>query len=136
MASTTSWLSKVGSFFGKILGIVATEAKPIEQIAKPVAEALLPQFVPLIDTADSIFSKIVSEAVIAESAKAAIGQATGSGAQKLEAVLTNVGPLIDGWITSNFPGSAAVSTAAKSGLVNAVVAILNEVDPKAATLAP
>lgn len=130
LAPKQSWLSKVGSFFGKILGIVATDAQPIEKIAEPVALALLPQFAPLINTADGIFSKIVAEAVVAESAKAAVGQATGSGPAKLEAVLANVGPVIDGWVSSNFPGAATLSTVAKSGLVNAVVAILNEIDPK------
>jgi hypothetical protein len=130
-APKQSWLSKVGSFLGKILGVVATEAAPIEKIAEPVALALLPQFAPLINEADGIFSKIVSEAVVAESAKAAVGQATGSGAEKLAAVLTNIGPVIDGWVNSNFPGAATVSTVAKSGLVNAVVAILNEIEPSA-----
>ena len=127
-APKVSWLKKIGLFFGKILGIVATETQSVEKIAVPVAEALLPQFVPMIQTADGIFSNIVKEAVAAESAAAAVGQAAGTGVQKLAAVLTNSGPMIDNWIASNFPGAAQVSTAAKSGLISAVVAILNEVD--------
>jgi hypothetical protein len=122
-----SWLKRIGQFFGKVLGIVATDAKPIEAIAKPVAEALLPQFVPLIEAADSIFSNIVKECVAAEAAAAAVGQAAGTGAAKLAVALSNVGPLVDNWISSNFPGAVQVSQVAKSGLVSAVVAILNEV---------
>lgn len=123
-----SWLKRIGQFFGKVLGIVATDAKPIEQIAVPVAEALLPQFVPLIATADGIFSAIVKEAVAAESAAAAVGQAAGTGAAKLAAALTNIGPVIDNWVASNFPGASQISAVAKSGLISAVVAIVNEID--------
>ena len=53
-APKVSWLKKIGLFFGKILGIVATETQSVEKIAVPVAEALLPQFVPMIQTADGI----------------------------------------------------------------------------------
>lgn len=131
-----SWLKRLGQFFGKVLGVIATTAQPIEKMALPVAQALLPQFAPLISTADGIFSSIVREAVAAESALAAVGQATGTGPQKLAIVLQNIGPAVDNWVTSNFPGAKQISTAAKSGLVSAVVGILNEVEGTNATLAP
>ena len=130
-APKVSWLKKVGQFFGKILKVIATDAQPIEKIAAPVAEALLPQFAPEIMAADGIFSKIVQEAVAAETVVSGTSAVSGGGAQKLEYVLTNVGPVIDTWIAANFPGTKQISTAAKSGLVNSVVAILNEVDPSA-----
>lgn len=124
-----NWLKKVGSFFSKLLHIVATDAQPIEKIAVPVAKALLPQFALLIDEGDSIFSNIVKEAVVAETVVQAAGTMTGGGAQKLKLVLANAGPLVDQWIAANFPGSAQVSTVAKSGLISAVVQILNELKP-------
>lgn len=120
-----SWLSKVGAFIGKILG-VASKAEPT---AAALASALLPQFAPEIALADDIFNKIVKEALVAEAAASAAGQATGSGPQKLEAVLANIGPVLDTWVANNFPGQHQVSAVAKSGLVNAVVAILNELAP-------
>jgi hypothetical protein len=124
-----SWLSKVGSFLGKILGIV----QKAEPSAAAVASALLPQFAPEIALGDDIFNKVVKEALVAEASMAAAGTATGTGAQKLEAVLANIGPVLDGWVAANFPGQKQVSTVAKSGLINAVVAILNELEPPPAT---
>lgn len=126
-----SWLSNVGAFFSKIIKVLVTDVAPAEKIAVPVAEALLPQFIPLIATADGIFSNIVKEAVTAETVQAVAGTATGSGPQKLATVLAASGPLLDQWVAANFPGSKAVSDAQKAGLINAVVAILNEVEPPA-----
>lgn len=129
-APKQSFLSKIGSFFSKVIHVIATDAAPIEKIAVPVAEALLPEFVPLIQTADGIFSNIVKEAVAAETVQAVAGTATGSGPQKLATVLAAVGPLLDQWVAANFPGAKAISDAQKAGLVNAVVAILNEISPQ------
>jgi len=127
-APKESWLSKVGAFLGKILGI----AQKAEPSAVAVAEALLPQFAPEIALANDIFSKIVKYCLVAETSMAYAGTATGTGAQKLEAVLANVGPMLDAWVAANFPGQKQVSAVAKSGLINAVVAILNELAPPAA----
>lgn len=124
-----SFLSKVGSFFSKVIHVIATDVAPAEKIAVPVAEALLPQFIPLITVADGIFSNIVKEAVSAETVQAVAGTATGSGPQKLATVLASTGPLLDEWVAANFPGAKAVSDAQKAGLINAVVAILNEISP-------
>jgi len=143
MTSTTSttssstpakvtWLSKVGAVVGKVLKAVATVAKPVADIATPVLEALFPQFAAPIAAADNLVTKIATEAVAVESAAAAAGTQTGTGAQKLEAVLQATGPAINAWVAANFPGAKEVSTAAQAGLVNAVVAILNEIDPAAA----
>jgi hypothetical protein len=118
-----SWLSKVGAFIGKVLGI----AQKAEPTAAALASALLPQFAPEIALADDIFNKIVKEALVAEATAAAAGSATGP--QKLAAVLANIGPVLDQWVANNFPGQKQVSDVAKSGLVNAIVAILNDVAP-------
>lgn len=126
-----SWLSKVGAFFGKILGVV----QKAEPSAVAVASALLPQFAPEIALADDIFNRVVKEALIAEATMAAAGTATGTGAQKLAAVLSNIGPVLDGWVAANFPGQKQVSETVKSGIVNAIVALLNELQPPPAPAA-
>ena len=134
----------MGHTIGKILGIIAKDAKPVADQAAAVVSVLYPEFAPAAAAADSLVTKIAAEAVKVESLAATAGQATGTGAQKLEAVLQNIGSAIDGWVTSNFPGAKEVSAATKAGLVNAVVAILNEVEgtpiggsaPAAAASAP
>ena len=131
-----SWLKKFGQILGKVLGVIATSAKPIADIAAPVAEALLPQFSSQIQKADNLVSNIAQQAIITEGVAAAAASSASTGPQKLEAVLANIGPEIDNWVSSNFPGAKAVSSANKAGLVNAVVAILNEVDPAAAVPTP
>jgi hypothetical protein len=133
--SEQSWLSRVGSIFGKVLRAITGAGVQIEKAAVPVAEALLPQFAPFIAAADGIFGNIVKECVAAEAVQAAAGTATGTGPQKLAAVLANIGPMLDTWVSSNFPGSSAISSATKAGLVNAVVAVINELEPPA-TVAP
>ena len=131
VAPKQSFLQKLGSIFGKVLKAITGAGVTIEKAAVPVAEALLPEFTPLIQVADGIFSNIVKEAIAAESVQAAAGTQTGTGAQKLAAVLANVGPVIDTYVAANFPGASKVSTVAKSGLISAVVGILNELDPPA-----
>jgi hypothetical protein len=125
-----SFLKKVGQIIATVLGI----AQKAEPTVVKFTEALLPQFVPFIASADTIFQNIVKEIVSAETAAAAAGQA-GTGAQKLEAVLANVGPMLDNWVASNFPGAAKLADATKAGLVNAAVALLNDIKPPAAPVA-
>ncbi len=123
-----SWLKRVGHDVGVALGFVAKEAVPIAQAAGSVVATLLPQFAPEINMAENLVSKIASQATVTEGAFAAVGQAS-NGAAKLQAVLSSVGPEIDAWVTSSFPGATALSATAKAGLVNAVVGILNDIKP-------
>ena len=125
-APKVSFLKRVGAEIAKILGIV----QKAEPTVVAFTEALLPQFAPFIASADTIFQNIVKEIVAAETAAAAAGQ-VGTGPQKLVAVLANVGPMLDTWIASNFPGSAKLADATKAGLVNSVVAVLNDITPAA-----
>jgi hypothetical protein len=118
----TSWLSKIGHVLAELIGV----AQKVEPTIVNFTEALLPQFAPFIASADTIFQNIVKEIVAAETAAAAAGQ-VGTGPQKLSAVLSNVGPMLDNWIASNFPGAKKLEDATKAGLVNAVVALLNDV---------
>jgi hypothetical protein len=124
-----SWLAKIGSVIGKALRVIATDAKPVADTAAKFATAFLPQFAGEIAAADGLVTKITVEAAAVEGAAAAAGNATGTGAQKLETVVQNVSPAIDAWVAAAFPGSKQLSAATKAGLVNAVVAIANEVDP-------
>lgn len=135
-APHVSWLKKVGHVIGKILGIIAKDAKPIADTAAQVATALFPQFAPEIAFADGLVTKIAQQAVVAEGLAAAAGTATGTGLQKLDVVLGNVGPSIDAWIANAFPGAATLSRASKAGLVNAVVAIINEIEGTPAATSP
>jgi len=122
-----SWLSRLGAIFGKILGVI----QKAEPSAAAVAEALLPQFAPEIAMSEDIFNRIARWAIVAETNMAAVGTASGTGAQKLEIVLTNVGPVMDAWVTANFPGHTQVSAVAKSKVISAVVDLLNELSTPA-----
>jgi hypothetical protein len=133
MASATAapakkgWLSSVGHFFGSILNIAATKAAPVADMATKVFDVMFPQFATAANTADNLIDNIAKEAIVTEGVVQAAGTATGGGEAKLQAVLANVGPAIDQWVASRFPGSTQVSAAAKAGLVSAVVNIANEV---------
>ena len=122
-----SWLKHFGQILGKLLGFVAKEAKPIADTAAQVATVLFPQFGTLIAAGDALVTKIAHQAIVAEALAAQAGAAAGTGAQKLEAVLANLGPSIDQWVMNAFPGAKGVSAVAKSGLISAVVGIVNEV---------
>lgn len=118
-----SWLSRVGGFIAKVLG-VASKAEPT---AAALAEALLPQFSPEIAAANDLFNRIVKQIVVAEAAIPSVDGAK-TGAQKLEAVLASAGPFMDQWVTNNFAGNKQLSTVAKSGIINALVAAVNELE--------
>jgi hypothetical protein len=130
-----SWLKKIGNVLGKILKIVAKDAAPAADTAAKVAAVMFPQFAPEISAADNLFDAIAREALTAEVMDQAAAQAKG-GPAKLQAVLGTMGPAIDEWVKDKFPGANAVSNAAKAGLVNAVVYLMNEVAPPAGIGAP
>ena len=132
-APHVSWLKKLGQDVLKVLGI----AQKVEAIAEPVVEALLPASIP----AFSIFDRVIALVTTTESAFAAVGMQS-SGPAKLTAVLGAVESLLDGWVTSNMPGSAdilkgeqylAARTANATAYVNAAVAFLNSLPASAQT---
>jgi hypothetical protein len=126
-----SWLHKLGSVVAKVLGL----AQKVEHAVLPVAELILPQFAPEIAAADAIFSKTVAYIEMSEGTFAAVDQAS-NGPAKLSVVVSSIGPQIDAWIASNFPGSKALSAGVKVGYVNAVVAMLNELDGNLVAINP
>lgn len=123
-----SWLARVGQILGRVLNVVGKDAAAVVNIAKPVAEALFPQYTAPIEAGASLLDNIASQVVAIEGVYAAGAKATGTGAQKLEAAVAAVGPAIDQWVAAKFPGAQQVSAASKAGLVNAVVAIMNELE--------
>jgi hypothetical protein len=125
-----SWLSSIGAVMGRILGL----AQKAEPSAVAIAEALLPQFSPEIAAANDIFNRVVKFALVAETSAAAAGAATGTGAQKLEQVLGQVGPMLDAWVANNLPGHKQASAYAKSNVVKAIVDLINEPDPAPAVI--
>jgi hypothetical protein len=130
-----SWLKKFGHAVAAALGFVAKEAAPIAQEAGAVVAAIEPAFAPEIAVAENLVTKIANQATVTEAAFTAVGQGA-NGAAKLQAVIDAVGPEIDSWVAAAFPGAKQVSTVAKAGLVNGVVAVLNDVDGNLALTAP
>jgi|SRR6185437_778865 len=126
-SKATSWLTRAGQIAGRVLHVVGSAAGKVADIAKPVLIALFPSLAPEVNASVSLIDNIALEAQAVEATAAAAGTAAGTGAQKLEAAIANVGPAIDQWVVAKFPGATQVSAAAKAGLINAVVAIMNEV---------
>jgi hypothetical protein len=130
-----SWLKKFGQDVAKAVEWIATKAQPIAQAAGTFVSGIEPQFAPEITVAENIISKIANQATVTEGAFTAVGQGS-NGPAKLEAVVGAIGGEIDAWVANAFPGANAVSKAGKAGLVNSVVAILNEIDPNLALTTP
>jgi hypothetical protein len=128
VAPKVSWLKKFGEDVLKALTWVAGKAAPVAQIAGAAVAAIDPVLAAPIGVAENLITKIANQAAVTEAAFAAVQQGS-SGSQKLAAVLQEVGPEINAWVQANFPGAAELSTVAKTGLVNSIVAILNEIDP-------
>ena len=129
--SVGSWLKSAGlaiySAAEKVVGFLSSsKVQNAEQSVAAIAELLLPAEAPIIATFQDIAGKIFRQSIVTETAFANVA---GAGTQKLSAVLAAVGPELDAWIQNNFPGSQKLSDAAKAGLVNAVVAIQNELQP-------
>ena len=129
-APKVSWLKRVGQVLGSILKIIARDIAPVADTASKVAAVMFPQFAPGIIAADNLIDNIAKEAITAEIMDQAAATAKG-GPAKLQAVLASIGPMIDQWVANKFPGATAVSNASKAGLVNAVVAIVNDLSAPA-----
>lgn len=134
-APKVSWWKRALNEVGKIIGFVEKEEPKIQAIALPALQAAFPQFAVLIGGVGTVATKIVNEMVAVQAVGAAAATAP-TGVQRLESVLGNVGPALDEWVQSAFPGHQAISVARKSGLIQAMHDILEEIDPSAATTPP
>ena len=117
-----SFLEAVGRDFKKGLDFILPYAETAGAAAVTI---FAPSMGPL-------FNQTVSAVVTAEQAAAAVGKQTGSGAQKLAAVATLVGPLIKQGLTD--AGKTADDAAVQS-YINSVVTILNTVPASTTTVA-
>lgn len=122
-----SWLSKVGHFLGKVIGLVAKEGKPVIDDAAKVATILLPQFAPEIAIADNLATKIASMITLQQGLGTAVAVAP-EGAAKFNAVLSSVGPDIDAWVAASFPGAGRASDLRKAGVVQAIYDLVADLE--------
>lgn len=123
-----SWLKKFGSAVWnaakEVVGFLgSTQVQTAEAAAAQVATLLLPADAPLIQSFQAIAGKIFHQAAITETQ---FTNVTSAGTQKLSAVVGAIGPELDAWVANNFPGAAKVQAATKAGLVNAIVALQND----------
>ncbi len=130
-----SWLKHIGQILAKIGKSIVMVAQPVEKIAVPVLESMFPQFAPGIAKADSIFTNAVKQIIVTEAIGAAATTAT-SGPDKLKAVAAGIGPELDAWVQSAFPGAAKVAEAEKAGLAQAIVNIVNKIPASGVQLPP
>jgi hypothetical protein len=107
-----SFLEAVGRDFKKGLTFIL----PFAQGAGEVAISL---FAPALGP---LFNQTVNAVITAEQAAAAVGKQTGSGAQKLAAVVQLMGPLIAQGLVD---AGKASDIAAVQSYINAVVQVLN-----------
>jgi hypothetical protein len=132
------WLKSVGLAIGKaakevVAFLSSTKVQAAEAQVANIAELLLPVDAPIIQTFQVVMGKIFQQAVVTETA---VGTVAAAGSQKLAAVVASIGPELDQWVASNFPGSATISADVKAGLVNAIVALQNDLTaPPAASSA-
>jgi hypothetical protein len=107
-----SFLETAGKDFEKGLAVILPWAAGAGEVA---VAAFAPSLGPM-------FNSTVSAVVLAEQSAAAAGKQTGSGASKLSAVVTLIGPLIAQGLKD---AGKANDVAAVQAYVNSVVAVLN-----------
>lgn len=126
-----SWLSRLGHEIGVVLGIVAKDVKPINDIVVPIITTLYPALAGPLAIEENWVDRITATAASAETIKAAAGQATGTGLEKFQQVLADpaVNAAIDTWVINRFPGAEKLGEAEKAGLIQAIINVINKVNP-------
>ena len=128
-----SFLKKFGLDVLKVLNI----ASPIEKVAEPIVEALLPPSA----IGFNLFDYVVKQALNVEAGMAAITTAP-TGVAKAVAILPLIEQALDQWVTANMPGSASIlkadsyiqsKTVVAQNLSNTVVQFLNSLPAAPAT---
>lgn len=120
--SFKSALSNVGNELKKFFGVAITVAKDAEPLVD-IATAAFPG-VP------ALYNATVTAAVNAETAAIAAGAQSGTGPQKLAAVVAAITPAFTAYATAQ---KITVNTATITAWVNAVVASLNAIPASSAS---
>ena len=129
-----SWWKRALNEVGKIIGVIEKDAPKVEAIAIPALQAAFPQFAVLIGGFGAAAQKILGYIVNVQAVGAAAAVQP-TGAQRLDSVLADAGPLVDQWIQSAFPGHASIPADKVKGLIQAMHDVLETVDPEAKTAA-
>lgn len=114
MASFKSILSDIGNRLKKFFSIADSVAKEVE----PIVDAAFPDIA-------GLYNATVAEVGNAETAAIAAGAQSGTGAQKLAAVVAAITPYFTQYAAAN--GLPAPTTTVITNYVNAVVASLNAI---------
>jgi hypothetical protein len=125
-----SLLKHIGSIIGKIARVFTKDVVPAEPMIAKALEAFLPQFAPVIAVGDGLFTKIAKQVLVTEASAASIASPP-AGTTKLQQATSAVEDEIDQWVRNLFPGADTVEAAEKSGLVQAIFAIVNKQKPSA-----
>ena len=119
--SVKTILSDVVKGFEKVFKIGETVAKDVE----PLVDTLFPGFA-------TMFNGIVTEAATVEAAAVSANAQSGTGAQKLAAVVSAVSPSIINYAAAN--GLAAPTATNITNIVNSAVTVLNNLSPLEAAI--
>jgi len=120
MASFKSILSDIGRGLKKFFSLADDIAKDVE----PIVDAVFPGIA-------GLYNATVTEVGNAETAAIAAGAQSGTGAQKLAAVVAAITPTFTQYAAQN--GLPAPTTAVITNYVNAVVASLNAIPAATST---
>ena len=117
--ASKSILGDIGNGLKKFFGIVIGAAK----VAQPIVAVLFPGV-------SSLYSVIVNEVANVETAAVAAGMQSGSGAQKLAAVLASPAVQAEFAAIEKALGVPTLSVEEQTAFINAVVASLNALPAK------
>jgi hypothetical protein len=109
MSGFVSWLKKAGQDVLKVFGYVQTGAKWLVGHGAPIAEALLPQYAPLIAEGADVLTTVSKYIVWVEGAASAFLGTANTLEQRLAAIQPYVKQAIQAWFSANFPGTAKVA---------------------------
>lgn len=109
-------LSDIVKGFEKVFTIGETVAKDVE----PLIDTLFPGFA-------TMFNGVVTEAATVEAAAASANAQTGTGTQKLAAVISAVTPSIINYAAAN--GLATPTATNITNIVNSAVTVMNNLSP-------
>src|SRR5271154_4944004 len=128
----SNWFKRTFGFMGHILKIAVAVEPKIASIVVPALEQAFPALAVPIAAGDALATKIVKQILVTETLASAVATAP-TNADKLNTTVAGVEGEIDQWMQNLFPGSAKLSTVATSGLVEAFLTAVKEVEPGVTT---